>query len=170
MAKKTTNKTAHVLQLLTDRSSPDLPAADVPPAETAPAAGDAATTVEAGPAANPTPEPAASVEEKPRSSRLIPPVLQQKPLAPEPEYANLAEVTIRERMDQVLKRMNICSCATCQKFIMTFTLNQTEAFYVDVEAKEEYAAAKEEYQAAHSKEITNLMMRAVFQLKTHPLH
>ena len=79
---------------------------------------------------------------------------------------NLAEQLVADRLDAVFEKFNCCRCNKCKQDAAALALNMLPAHYV-VAAPDELPALLAQCQ---TKEVSAALIKAILQVKNHPMH
>lgn len=82
---------------------------------------------------------------------------------------NINELLVQERMEEILKRRNVCHCEQCQGDIMAYALNQLPPRYVNSEP----GALFKKLEATDSQSVMDIdvaISKAIEVIKKHPRH
>lgn len=81
---------------------------------------------------------------------------------------NIAEISIAEKIDDVINRMNVCKCDLCRKDIMALALNNAPARYVAEENVPSILVSQ--YDNECGREVVAALVKACIKIKTQPRH
>lgn len=128
------------------------------------------------PQAEPQPTQPASAEAKPAEENDTLSLLRKRLLAQpdamrlstpkEMVLVNLAEQLVADRLDAVFEKFNCCRCNKCKQDAAALALNMLPAHYV-VAAPDELPALLEQ---CPTKEVSAALIKAILQVKSHPMH
>ncbi|MDF3001274.1 MAG: hypothetical protein K0Q48_1393 [Bacillota bacterium] len=189
MAKKS-NKTEHVLKLITKNDDADqddlfgLPQElaekgnnaptskpDEPPKVEKPKRGKAAVmmptpevTEEVPKAAEPEPEVEPEASEPAAEERQPSAVLEKRG-----RLINLAEVLVKEKIGLVMEKMKVCTCQTCVSDITALTLNSLPAKYVTAD-KGKQSIQLDTYKKQYETDILAALTKSCVRVKASPRH
>lgn len=142
---KKTNKTEHVLKLLTGNSS--------------------------NTAKNPILNKDFKeeiIEEKIQTLTQSPVVEEEKKITPIPIKIDVIEELVKENIPDVLNRFKACDCELCQREILINTLRQTEPVYVDNDEEHKYEILK--IKEENRQQVIAKIVKNVIHIKTNPIH
>lgn len=192
MAAKKSNKTEHVLKLITKNeeisheedffsidqdTSAELPQeAPVPAAagevqQEAPAQAMQQETL--GASAETVPEPAPQLKESPtvrafheqeKAGTSAAVILEQSD-----DLVNIAEVLAREKLALVMERMKVCTCKTCVNDVLALALNSLPTKYVTTDAGKQYFQL-DVYKKQYETDILAALTKACVRVKAVPRH
>lgn len=193
MAKKS-NKTEHVLKLITMNDEADqddlfgLPeelagkgstAAAVPKPDK-PSKADKPAKEKASKAREPEVKEAepkikpAEPEAKQTEPEIKPVIPETKPTRPQakpadPDLINIPETLVREKIDLVMERMKVCTCRTCVNDVMALALNSLPTKYIATDAGRQYFQM-ETYKKQYETDILAALTKACVRVKAAPRH
>ncbi len=131
-----------------------------------PVSTDAAKTEPVKPAADDigeTPQGKVSAEEAPVHS-------QEAPAKPARTYLiNLTEMLAREKVKEVMQRINVCDCPTCTQDVLALTLNSLPNKFVNTDAGRQHLLL-EIYKKQYETDIVAALTRASVRVKVTPRH
>lgn len=170
MSKKS-NKTEHVLKLITKNQEPE-DAAETPEeefeelgAETVPQPPEPIPRFEPEPVFEPEPTPVGEAIRIPRH-KAHPPILRDEKAV---NVTNLAEILTAELMGDVMKKLNVCDCDLCRADVMSLTLNILPQKYLSTD-RGKLDTQLEIYRKQYEKEALAALMRACVRVKGSPRH
>ncbi len=79
---------------------------------------------------------------------------------------NLMENLVAERLDAAFEKFNCCRCDKCKKDVAALALNYLQPKYVVADADELAALLQE----CSTKEVSAALIKAILQIKNHPMH
>ena len=82
------------------------------------------------------------------------------------DVVNLMEVTVLEKLDELIKRFSCCQCDRCKKDIVALALDKLPPKYVVLSEGQ----AVPEVDAQTNAQIISAMIQAVLQVRAHPRH
>ncbi len=90
----------------------------------------------------------------------------QKPSYFQPKIlVNLAELAVKERLNEALKRFKCCECDRCIKDIMAIAVNALPPKYV-VRSEQDIAVELRKYEG----DVVGALVNAVLKVKNNPRH
>lgn len=94
--------------------------------------------------------------------------LQKVPVAKKNIKVDILEELVKENIDSVIERFNICDCDECKKEITINTLRDTKPVYVDI-VNNDYKEVNTQKEIYKNKVISKLVKSAI-RIKTNPIH
>lgn len=186
MAAKKSNKTEHVLKLitkdqetieaLTEKEEREEAAADRQSRSSGPEVHD--EKPQAGPeAADEGARPSASApepERDPEAREEAPPPREpvRIPAAgvPGDEYLiNIAELMVRENVDMVMRKLNVCPCRSCYNNVLALALNSLPTKYVTTNKGRQYFQL-DAYRNHYETDVLAALTKACVRVKAAPRH
>lgn len=183
MAKKS-NKTEHVLKLITKdegrENAPEISAIVKTP-ETSSLTYETTLKIEI--------EPEITVKPKAQTDVGVPVKLEEKAEEKIPEttpetapiqgesafieehrhLVNLAEIFVKEKLQGVMKRMNVCGCSVCSNDVMAMALNSLPTRYVTTDSGKQYLQL-ESYKKQFETDVLSALTKACVRVKASPRH
>lgn len=82
---------------------------------------------------------------------------------------NLAELLVKDNIEQIMKKMNACTCDTCTNDIMAFALNSLPTKYVTTDSGKQYVQL-EIYRKQYEIDVMAALTKACVRVKASPRH
>lgn len=82
---------------------------------------------------------------------------------------NLSEKLAKDMVDEVMQRMNVCSCAMCKNDILALALNSLTHNYVTTDAGKQYMLL-EVYRKQYETDVIAALTKACVRVKASPKH
>ena len=192
MAAKKSNKTEHVLKLITknDEASEEedyfgIPA-ELPQEDPAPSPAQSAPQemfvepvqeVQQEASAATVPVEMSVSAEQPQEPPTLRAFREQEnagaavyiPLEQGDELVNIAEILAREKLALVMERMKVCKCRTCMNDVLALALNSLPTKYVTTDAGKQYFQ-RDVYKKQYETDILAALTKACVRVKAAPRH
>lgn len=97
--------------------------------------------------------------------RAPPPVARSHDL----DIINLAEVLAYEKMDEVMSKLNVCTCKLCQADVLALTLNYLPQKYVTTD-EDKQRMQLDLYRKQYETDLLSALTRACVRVKGSPRH
>lgn len=82
---------------------------------------------------------------------------------------NVAEVIANEKIDEIMKRMDVCSCSRCKADVLALALNSLPTKYVTSDAGKQYIQLNS-YKRQFETDVTSALIKACLIVKSSPKH
>lgn len=152
MAKKT-NKTEHVLKLISKEEDGEEVSFEI-------------EEKELGPPAIPSPKAEKVV---PTEAKVEPTEAKVAPTEEKPLLINVSEVLVHDKLREIMERMNVCMCATCANDIAALSLNTLPPKYITTVAGKQFAQLSI-YKKQYETDVISAITKACVRVKAGPRH
>jgi len=194
MAAKKSNKTEHVLKLITKNDEAakgedlfaiggDLPETGSPAVtkeklqEPDPVRREPAAAVTEVLKESPKESPKEPPKEAPKESPMLRAFREQESagnigsavLEQNDDLVNIAEILAREKLALVMERMKVCTCRTCTNDVLALALNSLPTKYVTTDAGKQYFQL-DVYKKQYETDILAAITKACVRVKASPRH
>jgi competence protein ComFB len=85
------------------------------------------------------------------------------------ELVNIAEILAREKLALVMERMKVCTCKTCVNDVLALALNSLPTKYVTTDAGKQYFQL-DVYKKQYETDILAALTKACVRVKASPRH
>lgn len=82
---------------------------------------------------------------------------------------NLAEIMVRESLEQVMERMNMCACDICRNDVMAIALNSLPTRYITTDKGKQFIQL-ETYKKQYEIDVMAALTKACVKVKVMPRH
>jgi len=82
---------------------------------------------------------------------------------------NLSEKLAREMVDEVMARLNVCTCPICKNDVLALALNSLDHNYVTTDAGKQYMLL-EAYKRQYETDVLAALTKACVRVKSAPKH
>lgn len=88
---------------------------------------------------------------------------------PSTKLINLAEVLALEMIDEIMDKMKICKCKSCKNDILALALNTLPHLYVTTDSGKQYVKLNN-YKSHYETDVVAAITRACVKVKAKPRH